>query len=154
SALEKAAQLRAGHGPTEATLAWCAAKLGAFEQAEAALRRAEDAGYAPAALHALRGFCRAQVLDHAGAELAVSRALKEDRNNRPPLAARATLAKLRAMAKGEVPPPDAFDDVEQALKAGPPDGYLELWAAQFYAWAAYRAPEGKPDPRDAKGRAL
>ena len=41
----------------------------------------------------------------------------------------------------EVPALTTFDDVEHALKAGPPNAYLDLFAARFYVWAA-RTPAG------------
>jgi Tfp pilus assembly protein PilF len=156
-ALEKAAQLRPGHGPTQATFAWCAAKLASYEQAEAAIRRAEEAGYSPAALHALRAFCRGQVRDDRATETAITRALAIDPNNRAALGNRSRLALNVAMAKLAAPPADAFAALERALSAGPTDPELEVFAARFYAWAAHRPPTVKawhPDPAGAKARCL
>src|SRR5207237_10241196 len=53
--MERAAELRAQHGPTQATLAWALSRIGYFDEALAALDRAEQAGYAPPGLYALRG---------------------------------------------------------------------------------------------------
>lgn len=157
-ALEKASQVRPGHGPTEATLAWTAAKLGQYDQAEAAIRRAEEVGYSPAALQAVRGFCRLQVRDDRAADAALNNALGLDPNNRAARVGRARLALAVAMATPAVPPPSAFEDVERALAAGPPDANLELWAARFYAWAAHRPADGKEpwyaDRDGAKARCL
>jgi serine/threonine protein kinase/Tfp pilus assembly protein PilF len=139
--LEEAARLRPGHGPTQATLAWCLAKLGEYEQAEAALARAEQAGYAPAALYALRGCCYVQTRQDAKAAAALEQALALDPDNRVALMNRAQLALIQAQAKVTVPPPAAFDDVEHALRAGGPDAYLDLWAARLYAWAAHQPAE-------------
>jgi eukaryotic-like serine/threonine-protein kinase len=157
-ALERAAQLQPGHGPTEATLAWSAAKVGAYDQADAAIRRAEDVGYAPAALYALRGYCRVQIRDDRPAEAALAKALAADPNNRAALVIRSRLALTSAMARSAAPPADAFTDVERALAAGPTDAQLEIWAARFYSWAAHRPPDGKApwfgDQAGAKTRCL
>jgi tetratricopeptide (TPR) repeat protein len=156
-ALETAAQLRPGHGPTEATLAWDLAKLGSYEQAEAALRRAEAEGYSPAALHALRAYCRNQVRDDRATEAAIAKALAIDPNNRAALANRSRLALSLAMAGPAAPTAEALADLELALKAGPADPELELFAARFYGWAAHRPPTAKvwyADPAGAKARSL
>jgi serine/threonine protein kinase/Tfp pilus assembly protein PilF len=143
--LERASQLRPGHGPTEATFAWCLAKLGELEQAEAALKRAEQSGYSPAALHALRGYCDVQTRQDRFAEAALAKALAIDPDNRAALVNRAQLAQVKAMARLEVTGIATFDDVEHAVRAGPANGYLDLWAARFYAWAAHR-PAGAKGP--------
>jgi tetratricopeptide (TPR) repeat protein len=156
-ALEKAAQLRPDHGPTQATLAWCAAKLELYEQAEAAARRAEAAGYSPAALYALRAYGRNRVRDDRASEAAVAKALAIDPNHRAALANRLWLVLELARAGRAAPPDDAFADLERALKAGPVDPEFELLAARFYGWAAHRPPMVKvwyPDPARAKARCL
>jgi eukaryotic-like serine/threonine-protein kinase len=156
--LERAAALRLGHGPTEATLAWCLAKLGESTGAVAACRRAEDAGYAPAALHVVRAYAHIQVREDKLAEAALAEALALDPNNRAALANRSMLALIVAMEKVTIPPMEAFNDVERALQAGSPDAYLELWAAQFYTWAAHKPPQANgawyPDQNAAKARCL
>jgi tetratricopeptide (TPR) repeat protein len=143
--LERAAKLQPGSGPAEATLAWCLARIGQYEQAQAALDRAEANGHTPAALYALRGFCFVQTRDDAKAQAALQKALELDPNNRAALVNRAQLAYVQAMSKREVPPVSAFDDVEHALGAGPAHGELDLWAANFYAWAAHRPAGAKGD---------
>lgn len=158
TALVKAAELRPRHGPTEATLAWGLAKLGEFEEAEAAIQRAELSGYAPAALYALRGHAALQVREDRRADAALARALAIDPNNRAALVNRAELALRLAMADTRVPGPDAFALAERALTAGPTDAYVELWAARFYAWAAHKPAGAKgawyADPAAARARCL
>jgi tetratricopeptide (TPR) repeat protein len=158
SALARAAELRPNHGPTEATLAWVLSKLGEVEAAEAAIQRAEQAGYAPAGLYALRGYGALQMRDDRRAEAALSKALTVDPNNRAALLNRAELALRQAMDDTRVPGPDAFALVERALKAGPTDGYVELWAAKFHAWAAHKPAGARgawyADPAAAKARCL
>jgi tetratricopeptide (TPR) repeat protein len=158
-ALVKAAELRpGGHGPTEATLAWSLAKLGEFEEAEAALQRAEQGGYSPAALHALRGHCAVQMREDRRADAALTKALAIDPNNRAALLNRAELALRLAMDDNRLPTPDAFALVEKALTAGPTDAYVELWAARYYARAAHKPGGAKgdwhADPAAAKARCL
>jgi serine/threonine protein kinase/Tfp pilus assembly protein PilF len=156
-ALEKAAQLRPGHGPTHATLAWDLGKIGLFEQADAALQRAEAAGYSPAGLHVLRAYCRGQVSDYRAADAAVASALAIDPNNRAALANRAQQALNQAMARLALPPDDVFAAVDRMLAAGPVEPELEVLAARFYGWAVNRAPTAKvwyPDPAGAKARSL
>ena len=70
---------------------------------------------------------------------------------------RAWLALNVAMAKRAAPPAEAFGDLERALAAGPADSELELFAARFFGWAAYRPPGAKvwyADPAGAKARSL
>ena len=141
--LERAAQLRPGHGPTEATLGWCLAKLGESEGALAALDRAEKGGYTPAALYAVQGYCHIQIREDREAEEALAKALALDPNNRAALANRAMLALILAMEKVAVPPAEAFNDVERSLAIGNADGYMELWAARFYAWSARKPAQAK-----------
>jgi hypothetical protein len=90
--------------------------------------------------------------------VAVAKALAVDPNHRAALVGRAQLALAVAMENTAVPPPDGFNDVERALTAGPADGYLELWAARYYAWAAHRPAGAKgawyPDQPAAKARCL
>jgi eukaryotic-like serine/threonine-protein kinase len=156
--LQRAARLRPGHGPTEATLAWCLAKLGEFEEADAALTRAEKGGYAPAGLYALRAYAALQIRDDRTAEVAVAKALAIDPNHRAALVGRAHLALAVALDSKTVPPPSAFEDLERALAVGPADGYLELWAAWFYSNVAHKPSWAKgpwyPDQMGAKTRCL
>ena len=157
-ALQKAAEVRPGHGPTEATLAWSLARLGEFDEAEVAIRRAEGAGYAPAALYALRAYCASEVRDDRRAQAATARALAIDPNNRAALVSKADLGFKQAMEKTQAPSADALADVERALAVGPADPYLELWAAHVYAWAAHKPVTVKgswgADPAAAKARCL
>ncbi|HEX3147380.1 MAG TPA: protein kinase [Gemmataceae bacterium] len=156
--LEQAAALRHGHGQSEATLAWCFAMLGESAPAIEHCHRAEDAGYAPAALYAVEAYAHIQVRDDQRAAAAIAKALVIDPNNRAALVSRANLALIVAMENVAVPPMQAFNDVERALQVGPADGYLELWAAQFYTWAAHKPPQAKgdwyPDQDAAKTRCL
>jgi eukaryotic-like serine/threonine-protein kinase len=156
--LARAAELRPGHGPTEATLAWCLIKLGESDLAEAALQRAEGGGYSPAGLHALRGFDALQGREDRRAEAALERALAIDPNHRAAIVNRAELALRVAMDQNKFPAPAVFADVERALTAGPADAYLELWAARFYAWAAHKPPMARgpwaADPAAARARCL
>jgi len=147
--LERAAALRPEHGPTQATLGWCLAKLGHHDLAQAALAKAERPDFAPASLFALRGYSHVQVRQDREAAMALNRALELDPNNRPALVNRGQLGLVLAMGKIEVPARQAFDDVERAMTAGPADGHLYLWAARFYAWAAYKPPHAKGEWPDA-----
>ncbi|MBO0700090.1 MAG: protein kinase [Zavarzinella sp.] len=144
SDLEKAAELRPGHGPTQATLGWCLAKLGDHEASRAALARAEMSGYTPAGLYAVRGFTHMQVRQDREAERAFARALEIDPNHRPALVNRAYLAWVQAVGRAELPPAWAFEDVEKAV-AESSDAFLYHWAAVFYAWAARKPPNVKGD---------
>ena len=141
--LERTAALRPEHGPTQATLGWCLAKNGHHDLAQAVLAKAERPDYMPASLFALRGYSNVQVRQDREAAAELNRALELDPNNRPALVNRGQLGLVLAMAKLEVPTRQAFDDVERALTAGPADGNLYLWAARFYAWAAYKPPHAK-----------
>lgn len=156
--LRRAAELRPDHGPTQATYAWCLTKVANYGEAEAAIRRAEQSGFAPATLFALEAFGAIQRGNERAAEKALARALAIDPDNRAALVNRAHLALIQAQGRPTVPPPTAFADAERALAVGPPDGYLELWAAQFYAWAAHRPPHVKgvwyADEVGAKARCL
>jgi len=153
--LERAAALRPDHGPTQATFGWCLARLGYHEQAQAVLDRAEKLDYAPAALFALRGYSHLNFRENAAdadrkAAIALERAVELDPNNRAARVNRAHLGLVVAMDKGQVPSAQAFEDVEQALTAGAPDGHLFVFAARFYAWAAYKPAHAKvpwhPEP--------
>jgi Tfp pilus assembly protein PilF len=137
SDLERAAELRPAHGPTEATLGWCLARLGHYEESRAALARAEMSGYTPAGLYAVRGFAHLQVRQDREADRALARALEIDPRHRPALANRAYMAWIQAVGKWELPPAWAFADLEKALD-GPPDAHLLRFAADFYAWAAHK----------------
>jgi Tfp pilus assembly protein PilF len=156
SDLEKAAELRPGHGPTEATLGWCLAKLGHHEAARAALARAEMSGYTPAALYVVRGFTHLQVRQDREADRAFARALEIDPRNRAAIVNRAYSGSTQAIAKSELPPTWAFEDVEKAVEAGSADAYLYHWAAEFYAWAAHKPAHVKgnwhPQPAAMKER--
>lgn len=143
--LEKAAGLRPEHGPVQATLAHCLAKLGHFAQAHAALDRAEAAQYKPAGLYALRGYCHVSRRENQPAEAALGRALELNPNNRAALLNRAHLALAQAMGNTRIPTMEAVGDVEQALKAGQPDANVALWAARFYAWMAHKPSHVKGD---------
>jgi eukaryotic-like serine/threonine-protein kinase len=137
SDLERAADLRPTHGPTQATLGWCLAKLGHHEESQGALARAELSGYAPAGLYVVRGFTHLQVRQDREAERALTRALEIKPDHQAALACRASLAWTQAVGKWEVPPARAFEDLQKAL-AGPPDAHLYRFAADFYAWAAQK----------------
>jgi eukaryotic-like serine/threonine-protein kinase len=154
--LERAAELRPSHGPTLATLGWCLAKLGHHADALATLERAEKTGYAPAGLHALRGFSLVTRRNDAEAVVALDKALELNPQHRAALVNRAQLALMQSMSKVEPLPLSALTDVERALTAGPPDGNLYLWAARFYAWLAHKPPRVKgewyPDHTGAKER--
>jgi serine/threonine protein kinase len=143
--LETAAKLRPAHGPTQATLAWCSAKLGYHEEAQTALRLAEESGYTPVGLYSLRGYSHVSRREDAKAEAALNEALKRNPNHRPALVNRAQLALAQSMGNLQGPSPQAFEDVERAIVAGPRDGYLCLWAAKFYAWAAHKPATAKGD---------
>src|SRR5262245_2203300 len=147
--LERAAKLRPDHGPTQATLGWCLAKLGHHDLAQAALAKAERPNFKPAGLYALRGFGYVQVRNDAEAITALDKALELDPNNRAALMSRAQLRLAQAMGRFEAPAPQAFDDIEKAMTAGPADGYVYLVAARVYCWAAYKPPFAKgewPEP--------
>jgi tetratricopeptide (TPR) repeat protein len=145
--LERAAVLRPDHGPTQATLGWCLAKLGYHDQAQAVLANAERLDYTPAALFALRGYSHLQFRQNREADrqaaIALDRALELDPNNRAARINRAHLALVLAKERIAVPSAQAFEDLEQALTDGPPDAEMFLFAAHFYAWAAYKPPEAK-----------
>src|SRR5262245_20681718 len=143
SDLERAAALRPKHGPTHATLGWCLARLGHHDEAQAAIGRAVQVGYNPAALQSVKAYSHVQRRQDRDAEEAVALALKQDPNNRAALVNRANLALLKATATNELPAAQAFDDVERALAVGPEDGTLYLWAAHFYAWSAHKPPQAK-----------
>jgi serine/threonine protein kinase/Tfp pilus assembly protein PilF len=143
--LLKAAELRPNHGPTLATLAWCLAKLGNHLEAQAAIARAEQAEYTPAALFALKGYSFVSLREDAKAEQALEEALKRNADNRPARVNRAQLALAQAMSKAEVPTPRAFEDVEKAIQTGPPEGMLDLWAARFYEWCSHKPVGAKGD---------
>ncbi len=154
--LERAAELRPTHGPTQATLGWCLAKLGYHEEAQAALDRAEQTGYAPAALFAVRGNCYlSRQLDHQ-ADAALTRALEIDPNCQAALVNRGQLGLILAMGKLQPPDSRAISDVEKSLTAASADGYMYLWAARFYSWMAHKPAGAKgnwyPDMPGAKER--
>jgi serine/threonine protein kinase/Tfp pilus assembly protein PilF len=136
--LNRAVQLQPGHGPTQATVAWVLAKLGYYGEARVALDRAGQTGYSPAGLFALRGYCDLSLRDDKQAEVDLHRALEIDSNHRAALVSRAQLGLVQAMGKVQPPTAQAIADVEHALKAGPADGYLSLWAARFYFWMAHK----------------
>jgi tetratricopeptide (TPR) repeat protein len=154
--LERAAELRPDHGPTQATLAWCLAKLGNHTEAHAALDRAEQAKYAPAGLFALRGYCHVSRREDRQAIQALSRALELNLDHRAALVNRAQLGLAIAMGKPAPPAAEVIADVERALISGPADGNLSLWAARFYAWMAHKPGHVKgnwySDPVGAKER--
>jgi len=60
------------------------------------------------------------------------------------------------MGNARTPTREAVSDVERALKAGPPDANVALWAARFYAWMAHKPSHVKadwyPDTAGAKNR--
>ena len=78
-------------------------------------------------------------------------------NHRAARVNRVHQAQIQAALKPELPPAWTFEDVEKAV-AGPADGHLYLWAAQFYARAAYRPPHARvawhPQPAAMKERSL
>jgi eukaryotic-like serine/threonine-protein kinase len=154
--LERAAALRPSHGPTQATLGWCLAKLGFHDEVKSVLDRAEQSGYAPAGLFALRGYSQVTRRNDKEAGIALERALAMNPNCRAALVNRGQLALMQAMAKVQSPTGLAISDVERALKAGPSDGYLSLWAARFYAWLAHQPAGAKgewyPEQAGAKER--
>jgi len=146
--LERAAALRPDHGPTQATLGWCLARLGHHEEAQAVLAKAERLDYAPAALFVLRGYSHLQFRVNPAetdrqAAMALDRALQLDPNNRAARINRAHLALVIAQDKTALPSAQAFEDLEQALTSGPPDGHVFLFAAHFYAWAAQKPAHAK-----------
>lgn len=141
--LERAATLRADHGPSQATLAWCLAKVGLHAEALAALSRAEAAGYTPAGLYALRGYCHLGLRQDAPAAAALERCLELNPGHRAGHVNRAQLALVLAQGLVKPAPASAVADVEKALTAGPADGYLCLSAARFYAWQAFKPPHIK-----------
>lgn len=143
--LERAAELRANHGPTQATLAWALSRLGYFDESLVALDRAEQAGYAPPGLFALRGFCHVSKRQDQLAEAALNRALEIDPNHRAALVNRAQLGLVQAMGRVQPPSTLAITDVDRALAAGRLDSYLSLWAARLYSWMS-RVPASAKGP--------
>jgi len=154
--LEKAVELRPDHGPTQATLAYCLAKMGQFDRAQDALNRAEAMRYAPAGLFALRGYCHVSRREDQLAEAAIKRALELNPASRAALVNRAHLSLAQAMGNSRVPSLEGVSDVERALTAGPHDANVALWAARFYAWMAHKPShvngDWYPDMAGAKNR--
>jgi tetratricopeptide (TPR) repeat protein len=154
--LERAVELRPHHGPTQATLAWCLAKLGYHADAQRALDRAENAGYVPAGLFALRGFTHVSIREDREAEIALDRALQINPNHRAALVNRAQLGLAQAMGQVRPQSLQSIADAERALVAGPADGNVLVWAARFYSWLAHKPAHVKgewyPDTVGAKER--
>jgi hypothetical protein len=94
-------------------------------------------GYTPAALYSVRGFTHLQIRQDREAERAFARALEIDPQNRAAAINRAYLAHLQAVGRSELPPAWTFEDMQKIVN-GPPDAYVHLWAAEFYAWAAHK----------------
>lgn len=140
ASLEQVVRLRPAHGPAHATLGWCLAADDRYPEALAALARADDLGYRPAGLDALRAYIHNRLRQDTAAAAAAARALATDPTHRPARIARGTLAFNLATAKLRPLTADELTDVERALTAGAPDGNLAMWAAHMYAWTAAKPP--------------
>jgi serine/threonine protein kinase len=142
--LKKAAELRPEHGVTHASLGWCLARMGYYDESKAAIEQAKQVGYSTPATETLNAFSSLQLKQDEEAQRLLSNVLQQNPDYKTAVANQVYVALRQSISTSTMPDQATLTRVDRLVEESSDVSFL-YFVARYYCWAATKPANAKGD---------